>query len=80
MIIIDIIKSFKDSKATTSEHNLLSKEHNQISANIKEQRELLEKDTQQIISQNNRHFDKTSEIEKELSRLDKTIFGEIKKA
>lgn len=40
---------------------------------------MLEKDTQQIILQNNSHFDKTSEIERELSRLDKTIFGEIKR-
>ncbi len=77
--IIDIIKSIKNNKTVTSEHNLLSKEHNQISSTIKEQRELLEKDTQQIILQNNRHFDKTSEIERELSRLDRTIFGEIKR-
>lgn len=70
--IIDIIKSIKNNKTVTSEHN-------QISSTIKEQRELLEKDTQQIILQNNRHFDKTSEIERELSRLDRTIFGEIKR-
>ena len=54
--IADLYKGFKDTKSLKKDHEKLSAEHdkmqNHINESIKQERKLLEKDTDRIISQN----------------------------
>ena len=56
IFIADLYKGFKDTKSLQKDHEKLSAEHdkmqNNINESIKQERKLLEKDTDRIISQN----------------------------